>query len=178
VPMMTGGDEMLRSQRCNNNPYNLDSIATWIDWSSLDDPTSPAATFATFARRMIAFRRAHPSLRPADWHDSTTISWVGPDGSAPTAAYLDDPGNHFIGWRLHAIAGETVRSIYVAYNGASAPIAITLPPKASDAQWLRVADTAAWMEDDANMHEPGDEYTMMGTRYDLAARSLVLFIEE
>src|SRR5205085_10887834 len=26
VPMMVGGDEVLRSQRCNNNPYNLDSL--------------------------------------------------------------------------------------------------------------------------------------------------------
>ena len=31
TPMMTGGDEHLRSIKCNNNPYNLDSEANWLE---------------------------------------------------------------------------------------------------------------------------------------------------
>ncbi len=37
IPMITGGDEYLRSLRCNNNPYNLDSPANWLT-------VTPAAT--------------------------------------------------------------------------------------------------------------------------------------
>ncbi|HSO31870.1 MAG TPA: alpha-amylase family glycosyl hydrolase, partial [Labilithrix sp.] len=34
VPMITGGDELHRTLRCNNNGYNLDSPANWIDWKA------------------------------------------------------------------------------------------------------------------------------------------------
>jgi len=54
TPMMTGGDEYLRGLNCNNNPYNLDSPGTWLDWSA------PEPAFTTFARRLMQFRAAHP----------------------------------------------------------------------------------------------------------------------
>jgi hypothetical protein len=33
VPMITGGDEMYRTQHGNNNVYNLDSDKNWLNWS-------------------------------------------------------------------------------------------------------------------------------------------------
>ncbi|HUQ07211.1 MAG TPA: alpha-amylase family glycosyl hydrolase, partial [Kofleriaceae bacterium] len=76
VPMIVGGDEVLRSQRCNNNPYNLDSVATW------HDPAAAAreAAFLTFTSRLLAFRAAHPALRRRTWHDGASLAWLGTDG--------------------------------------------------------------------------------------------------
>ena len=33
IPMFAAGDEFLRTQRGNNNPYNQDNEMTWLDWS-------------------------------------------------------------------------------------------------------------------------------------------------
>ena len=33
VPMFGAGDEFLKTQRGNNNPYNQDNETTWLDWS-------------------------------------------------------------------------------------------------------------------------------------------------
>ena len=58
VPMFAAGDEFLRTQRGNNNPYNQDNETSWLDWSCIERH----ADFHRFAKRMIAFRKAHPSL--------------------------------------------------------------------------------------------------------------------
>ncbi len=67
TPMITGGDEHLRSLKCNNNPYNLDSIGNWLNYDFSQDQ----ANFHDFARRMIAFRNSHPALRPQTWYSGS-----------------------------------------------------------------------------------------------------------
>ncbi len=172
VPMITGGDEHYRSQACNNNPYNLDSPAIWLDPAERVEH----AAFATFAQRLLGFRRAHPALRPAHFWRDDEVSWHRLDGAIATAPYLDDPGNHFLAWRMRG-NGDGARSIYVAYNGFTATLRATLPAAAPGARWYRAADTGAWMEPDSNFHAPGAEYPMQGGIYDLVARSVVIFIE-
>ncbi|MBA2544752.1 MAG: glycogen-debranching protein [Deltaproteobacteria bacterium] len=170
VPMITGGDERLRGQRCNNNPYNLDSPATWLDWSS------PEPTFTTFVRRLLAFRAAHPALRSAAWIEPAQVRWRDAAGNVASAAYMDDATKPVLGWQLAGTAlGDPAAAIYVIYNRDSKPAAITLPPPPA-AAWYRVADTGAWMEAQANFAEPGAEHRMQQARYDLAARSLAVFI--
>jgi isoamylase len=152
VPMMVGGDEVLRSQRCNNNPYNLDSVATWHDPAAADRESG----FRTFVQRLLAFRAAHPALRRRAWHDGGSLTWLGTDGLALPAAYFDDPGAHFLAWRLDGAAapGEPARSIYVAYNGAPTTIAVTLPAPAPGTAWYRAADTAAFLETEPTSTRP------------------------
>jgi glycogen operon protein len=169
VPMITGGDEMLRSQRCNNNPYNLDSPAIWLDWDGLAEQ----AAFHTFTRRLLAFRHAHPALRPERWHDGDSIAWYGADGAPLPGTAFDDPDRHFLGMRV----AEPDGAIFMAYNGSTATVAVTLPPHAADTSWWRVADTGAWMEPEENFHPAGDEVRIGGGRYDVFPRSLALFIE-
>lgn len=40
TPMMTGGDEFMRTINCNNNPYNLDSSANWLNYTLSADQTN------------------------------------------------------------------------------------------------------------------------------------------
>ena len=97
VPMITGGDEMLRTIACNNNSYNLDSRATWLDWS-LAQTNAP---LVTFVQRLFAFRAAHPALHAGTWLD---------DFATQGTALI---------WR----AGD----VLVAYNHAAAATTIALP---------------------------------------------------
>ena len=56
VPMILGGDEVLRTQNGNNNAWCQDNALSWFDWSLLDRN----AGFLRFVKMMIAFRKAHP----------------------------------------------------------------------------------------------------------------------
>ena len=36
VPMISGGSEIFRTQFGNNNAFNLDTVANWLDWTQTD----------------------------------------------------------------------------------------------------------------------------------------------
>ena len=76
VPMFAAGDEFLRTQRGNNNPYNQDNETTWLDWSRKE----AHADHFRFVKRMIAFRKSHPTLgRSRFWRDDVRWYGVGPN---------------------------------------------------------------------------------------------------
>jgi glycogen operon protein len=121
VPMVVGGDEALRSLNCNNNPYNLDSSANWQGWSWTTDQSN----FQNFSKGMIAFRKAHPALRPANFYSAVDnngnvmeqLRWFKPNGQVADAAYFNDAASHAIGWRIDGSEfGDSASAIYVAYN--------------------------------------------------------------
>jgi glycogen operon protein len=58
VPMLCAGDEVLRSQRGNNNGYCQDNELSWFDWTRLESQRE----MLEFTRGMIRFRRRHASL--------------------------------------------------------------------------------------------------------------------
>ena len=58
VPMILGGDELLRTQNGNNNAWCQDNAVSWLDWTLLERN----AGFARFLKMMIAFRKAHRVL--------------------------------------------------------------------------------------------------------------------
>jgi isoamylase len=182
TPMITGGDEMYRTQYGNNNAYNLDSPKNWLDYSDL----STSGTFADFSRRIMTFRSAHPALRPAKFFRGADnngnglkdIAWYRDNGGEADGAYMDNASNHFLAYRLDGTeAGDGATSIYVAYNGWSAKVTATLPPPTAGKSWYRVADTGAWWESAGNSADPGQEDRMAGATYELAARSVLVLIE-
>jgi isoamylase len=59
IPMLTAGDEFLRTQQGNNNAWCQDNEVSWIDWSLAEKNKD----FLRFVREMIAFRKRHPALR-------------------------------------------------------------------------------------------------------------------
>jgi glycogen operon protein len=175
TPLMTGGDEFLRSLQCNNNAYNVDSIANWLDYSWTGDQSN----FNAFARGMIAFRKAHAALRPPDFYSSAQLSWWTPAGTTPDASYFNSGGNHAIAYELNgSVLGDTYSSIYVAYNGWSASVNFTLPPPSTGTSWYRVTDTCGWAEGPNQVRSPGAEDYIGGQGYVYAVcgRGLLLLI--
>jgi isoamylase len=183
TPMMTGGDEFLRALHCNNNPYNLDSDANWLDY----DWTAQQATFRKFAQRLIAFRKAHPALRPLNFYSGSDgngngmeqLRWFKPDGAIADAAYFDDANNHAIAYRIDGTElGDPASAIYVASNGWSGKVTFTLPAAAAGAKWFRVTDTCNWAEGPDQVASPGSETALggAGATYELCARGVLLLI--
>jgi glycogen operon protein len=83
VPMVSGGDEIGRTQGGNNNGYAQDNEVSWYDWDNVDHE------FLAFTRRVISLRTAHPIFRRRRWFEGRPIhgadvddmGWFAPDGS-------------------------------------------------------------------------------------------------
>ena len=52
VPMLLAGDEVLRSQRGNNNAYCQDNELSWFDWGLVEHNN-----MLRYTRELIALRR-------------------------------------------------------------------------------------------------------------------------
>ncbi|MFC6842289.1 alpha-amylase family glycosyl hydrolase [Xanthomonas theicola] len=132
VPMYAGGDERLRTLHCNNNPYNLDTVANWLDWSADEDQQK----FQQFMGDMAHFRAAHGALRPATWLSENDldgngfpqIQWLTPSAESASWDYMHDTSRQAVAWRLDGTElGDQASAIYVAYNLSDSTVDFSLP---------------------------------------------------
>ncbi len=183
TPMLTGGDEFMRSQRCNNNAYNLDSVGNWLDYNWSSEQTY----FRAFAQRLIAFRNHHPALRPLGFYSGQDtngngmeqLRWFEPSGQVPNEGYFNDSNQHALAWRLDGTElGDTATAIFIAYNGWSDPVNFNLPWPGTGKSWYRVLDTCDWAEGPDQVRTPGSEDFIggEGNHYDVCGRGVLLLI--
>ena len=130
IPMFTAGDEFMRTQKGNNNPYNQDNETSWIDWNLLKENPD----IFRFFQRMIAFRKAHPSIcRSRFWRDD--VSWHGSSGQldqSPTSRQL-----------AYCLKGSSQQDadLYVMINASSEEVQFSIPPE-HQGPWHRIVDTS------------------------------------
>ena len=162
IPMFAAGDEFLRTQRGNNNPYNQDNETTWLDWSRKDDH----ADFFRFVQQMIAFRKAHPSIsRSHFWRDD--VRWYG---VGPTVDLSFD--SHSLAYCLHG-ASQGDRDLYVMINAYHEPLDFEIQERSSSG-WRRVIDTG--LDSPLDVADPGQEKPVPSQRYQVLARSVVVLV--
>jgi glycogen operon protein len=167
TPMFCAGDEFLRTQRGNNNPYNQDNPTTWIDWSLL----GRNADVARFFQAMIAFRKSHKLLgHNRFWRDR--VRWYGADGP-PDFAH----DSRSIAFHLQGDLRSTDPSLraaepplYVMINAFWEDLAFQIQ-EGSAAGWRRVVDTGLDSPDDIALDRPQPLATMT---YPVKARSVVV----
>ncbi|MBX7192714.1 MAG: glycogen-debranching protein [Sandaracinaceae bacterium] len=182
VPMIVAGDEDLRSQRGNNNAYNLDSVASWL---APPDPAGPSA-FHVFVSRLFAFRAMHPALCPSrawptaedpDGDGQPTLRWLRESGAPMDDAYFDATDRHFVGLELDGDElGDPSSAIYVAYNGWSRTLTVTPPAPPAGTQWAIAIDTSAAAESWSNARAAGDEVELAAATIDVVNRAVVVLI--
>ncbi|MHB1698911.1 MAG: alpha-amylase family glycosyl hydrolase [Acidobacteriaceae bacterium] len=176
TPIMQGGDEYLRTLQCNNNAYNLDSTANWLNYSWTTDQSN----FYNFAQRIIAFRLAHPALRPATWYTSSQVVWYEPSGAVATSTYWNNTSNYAIAYTVNGSYFGDANSMYIAYNGWSGSVGFTLPPPPTGTNWYRVTDTCNWNDGPNTFVTPGNETLIGGggTNYSQCGQSSLLLISK
>ncbi|MGA1794615.1 MAG: glycogen debranching protein GlgX, partial [bacterium] len=99
--MLMGGDEFLRTQKGNNNPYCQDNAVSWLDWRLLKKNDDVYA----FCKKAIDFRKRYPVInrkrfysgRDHDADGVPDIEWFGANLEPPP---WDDPGLRFICYQL------------------------------------------------------------------------------
>lgn len=176
TPIMAGGDEYSRSLNCNNNPYNVDSTANWLNYSW----NTNQSNFYNFAQRAIAFRNAHPALRPETWYTSSQVEWWEPSGVQATSSYWSAGNNYSIAYTVNGSNFGDANSMYIAYNGWSGQVTFTLPAPPTGTNWYRVTDTCNWNDGANTWITPGNETLIggSGATYNQCGQSLLLLISK
>jgi glycogen operon protein len=130
TPMFRMGDEFLNTQYGNSNPYNQDNETSWLDWTKAETN----ADVLHFVRKLIAFRKAHPSIsRSRFWRDD--IKWYG------TNHHVDlSPGSTCLAYCLHG-QQEGDGDLYIMLNNGHDSVTFGIQ-EGSPGQWNRVIDTA------------------------------------
>jgi glycogen operon protein len=180
VPMLSGGDEIGRTQQGNNNAYCQDNEISWTHW----DLTPEQREFLDFTSRLIAIRREQPVLRRRRFFrgravrgaEVKDIAWLDPSGNEMTDESWNAGFVRCLGVRLegnaidevdergHPIVGDT---LLVLLNGHHDRIDFTLPEEDESDRWMRLVDTSDPSRD-------GEQFEGQ-LRYPLEGRSVVLF---
>jgi glycogen operon protein len=176
TPLMEGGDEFLRTIQCNSNAYNLDSPGNWLNYSW----STNQSNFFNFAQQAIAFRKAHPALRPVAWYTASQVVWYEPSGAVATPDYWNNTSNYAIAYTINGSSFGDANSIYIAFNGWSGSVTFTLPTPPTGTNWYRVTDTCNWNDGPNTWTTPGNETLIggAGSTYNQCGQSLLLLISK
>ena len=172
VPMLLAGDEVLRTQRGNNNSYCQDNELSWFDWGL----TEANSAMLRFVREMIAFRKRHPCLmrkrflagRPAAENHLPDIAWHGVELGKPL---WNDPGAQILGFTLSGEA-EGEEDVHVILNMSERSVAFTLP-RVDGRDWYLTVDT--WLEPPGDICDPPRRKPVGDTGYLVRPRSVAVF---
>jgi isoamylase len=169
VPMLLAGDELLRSQRGNNNGYCQNNELSWLDWGLAERNRD----MLDFTRAMIAFRHRHPTLsrerfltgEPDADQTIPDIRWHGRELGEPG---WDDPDGRTLAFTLAGThAGEPVLHVMLNMEEWAEDFAI---PDLPGIGWGLAIDTSRepWFFD------PLDGPSEARSRYRLPDRTLVV----
>lgn len=156
IPMISGGDEIGRTQQGNNNAYCQDNEISWIDWD-LDDTRKD---LLEFTKKFIHLRLEHPVLHrrrfftgraagdtseripQAEWFDHTGQIMDREDWSNTHALSVmvflngqDIPETDWFGSPMKD------NSFLLIFNAHYEPIVFKLPDERYGSTWTLVADT-------------------------------------
>jgi glycogen operon protein len=156
VPMISGGDEMGRTQSGNNNAYCQDNEISWLNW----DLTPDQEELLKFTRRVVTLFQDQPVFRRRRFFHGQEIQGA----EAPEIAWLDPAGAEMSGdsWNKGFVRclgvqlfggkidvddhGEWIRgdNMLLLFNADHAnTISFILPEvDEQDGPWERMIDTA------------------------------------
>ena len=166
TPMLSGGDELGRTQRGNNNAYCQDNELSWYDWDLDDERTALLA----FTKRVIRIYREHPALQRANFFkgrkirggDVSDILWLRLDGQPMTDDDWRDPATRSL---VMFLAGHGVDDLdddgrpiadddlLLVLHAHPEPRECVLPALAGTSTWELLVDTS---DDEAGgVHDAG-----------------------
>lgn len=173
VPMMLGGDEVLQTQRGNNNAYCQDNELSWFDWRLVRQN----ADMLQFTQRLIAFRKRHACLRRRrfltgerlEGRDLADVTWHGTAVGKPE---WDDPESRFLAYTL-AAADEHDSDLHVMLNMSDACVECELPVIAGR-HWHRALDT--YLDSPLDIPRGNRQEFWIKPQYPVQARSVVVLL--
>lgn len=182
VPMISGGDEISRTQQGNNNAYCQDNEISWYDWKV----DQAKRDLLSFVRDMIAFRKQHPVLRRRRFFQGRRLrgsmvkdlAWFRPDGKEMSDQDWDAGYVRSLALRL---AGDAIAetdekgrpiiddTLLILLNAHHRPLTFTLPAHKRGVRWQPLLDTSS-----TSFHPEKARLIRGGKHYEIQARSLAI----
>ena len=165
TPMLLMGDEVRRSQRGNNNPYNQDNETSWFDWRDVERH----AGLLRFVRELIRFTQERSLFQQERYwqvEGSDTITWHGVKLGQPDWGQ----DSHSLAFSLRDPNGADL--LHIILNAYWEPLTFDLPPLPPAQRWHRLLDTALPAPDDFT--PPENAVPLEKHRYRTESRSAVV----
>ena len=145
VPMVVSGDEVLRTQRGNNNAYCQDNATSWFDWRLVERN----AEMLRFTQALVDLRLHQPVLRREDFltgrphqqGDLADVSWYGVDGKPVDWNQTYHSLVCLLG--TSGIDHPAARHVLLFLHSGGRPQDFKFPVEASGFRWRLTVDTAA-----------------------------------
>ncbi|MEM9353943.1 MAG: glycogen debranching protein GlgX [Planctomycetota bacterium] len=179
TPMVLAGDEILRTQRGNNNAYCQDNAVSWIDWKLLEKNEE----MFRFASSVIEFRKNQPTVRRSKFltgqHPENgnlpDVSWYGPDGGAMNWS----PENRSLTCILGTagIDDPAARPVMMMLHAGQSDAQFVVPPIVQKVAWRRFIDTSQPTPGDIHPEADGPSPPASG-RLTLKHHTMVCYVGE
>ena len=178
VPMISGGDEVARSQRGNNNSYCQDNEINWYDWKL----NAPRKRLLEFTSKLVHLRRKHPNLHRRKFFQDRVIrktggesvvhdvAWFGTDGQMVSNEVWETEWNRSLavmlnGNTLHVSDEEGYPVVddtfLIVVNAAHEGVEFVLPATPNGGHWSHLIDTEN-IDDPFATSELGDKVILGG----------------
>ena len=172
IPMITAGDEVLRTQQGNNNAWCQDNAIGWFDWK-LPEKNSD---MLRFTRELIAFRRRHPCLmhtrfltgEEREGQHFPDITWHGELLNRPL---WEDPQAQLLACTLGAVDAWE-EDLFVIMNMQAEALLMSLP-RVTEGNWHLAIDTAG--QSPLDIINPADQPVQAAPACTVQPRSVVVF---
>jgi glycogen operon protein len=131
IPMITAGDERLKTQNGNNNAYCQDTVMSWVNWELSRHEQDFEETFAYLTK----LRRENPVLRPSafgDFNEATAdhdmIKWFNAEGEIMTEQnWHDNECRTIQRYSEHLDSSGSRSAMLLLIHGAEKAIEVSLP---------------------------------------------------
>jgi isoamylase len=186
IPMLSGGDELGRTQKGNNNVYCQDNEISWQPWNL----TEPQEQLFDYTSKLIALRSEHPIFhRPKFFKGKRVvgrnlkdINWICPDGREMAEGDWNNTSTRSFGVLLcgddmdaKTFEGHIIRddTFYLCFNAYHGEVLFILPGK-EGVHWQMIIDTSlpAGFIADAESQTSGSKFAMQGRSFCLLKQVL------
>ncbi len=183
VPMLSGGDEVSRTQQGNNNCYCQDNELSWYPWV---DWTQDQDKYLDFCKKVVNFRKSQPVLKRSKFFQGRDllgkgvkdVMWLDPSGKE----MLDDVWLHYVRCLGVIFAGDSIDeldshgkriegdTLLVLINAHHEALDFVLPAIVDNHTWKTKFDTFDDQIQDV-IYKPGQTFL-------LRDRSVAVFVKE
>ena len=180
VPMISGGDELGRTQKGNNNAYCQDNEISWYNW----DLNEEDKQFLEYVKEIVAIRKRQLVIHRKEFFKGyrrvegariNEILWLRPDGKAMKDADWSDNQRRCLGTLIEGRGIEEIDSngnklightMLLLCNADHVDFEFQLPNRKDGIAWNLLVDTS---------QSVGLLCWQLNSKFTLKARSIALF---
>jgi len=172
VPMLLSGDEVLHTQKGNNNAYCQDNELSWFDWSLVEKNRD----MLRFVKELIALRRRHPNLNRREFLSGEPVSGRGLPDIVWHGYRLDEPlwfdySAQYLAYTLVGLADDE-EDLHVILNMSERTVEASLP-EISGRLWHLALNTSGTGQDD--IMPRNQQKALESSSYPISRRTVAVF---